>query len=130
VSGIVNHLNLRVAWHDDRWNGRVCRAPSKNAFCIDLDRIRANKDEAKEDSIQGKEFSELTDGSFPPCQADSGAFMNENTWWRTFHHPYQNIEKAKATHGKLVRTVKKVPPYSTFAVPFYWMLRKNQKEID
>lgn len=130
MSGTVNHLNLRVAWHDDRWNGRVCRAPSKNAFCIDLDRIRASKDEAKEDSIQGKEFSELTDGSFPPCQADSGAFMNKNPWWRTFHHPYQNIEKAKATHGKLVRTVKKVPPYSTFAVPFYWMLRKNQKEID
>ena len=45
----VHHLNLRVAWHDDRWNGRVCRAPSKNTFCIDLDRIRAQKDEARAD---------------------------------------------------------------------------------
>jgi hypothetical protein len=124
------HLNLRVAWHDTRWNGRVCREPSKNTFCIDLDRIRAERDETKEDLIQGKDFSELTEGQFPPCQADSGAFMNEKTWWRIFNHPYQNIERAQATHGKLIRTPVKVPPYSTFAVPFFWMLRENQEEIE
>jgi hypothetical protein len=59
--------------------GRVCRAPSKNTFCIDLDRIGAERDEAKEDVIHGKDFSELKEGEFPPCQADSGAFMNDKT---------------------------------------------------
>jgi ATP-dependent exoDNAse (exonuclease V) alpha subunit len=56
--------------------------------------------------------------------------MNEREWWRIFNHPYQSIEKAKPTHGKLVRTPTKVPPYSTFAVPFRWMLRESQKEIE
>ena len=32
------HLTARVAWHDSRWNGSVCRQPSCNAFCVALDR--------------------------------------------------------------------------------------------
>ena len=117
------------AWHDDRWNGHVCRAPSKNTFCINLDQIRLERDEAEEDAISGKNFADLKEGEFPPCQADSGAFMNEKTWWRIFNHPYQTIESTKATHGNLIRTPLKVPPYSTFAVPFRWMLRQYQEEI-
>jgi ATP-dependent exoDNAse (exonuclease V) alpha subunit len=130
AAGAFHHLNLRVAWHDNRWNGRICRAPSANAFCLDLDRIRAERDEAAEDRLQDKPFWELKEGQFPPCQADSGAFMNEREWWRTFQHPYQDIAKAQPTHGKLIRTAVKVPPYSTFAVPFRWMLRENQEDIE
>jgi hypothetical protein len=74
-----------------QWTGRW---PSKNTFCIDLDRIRVERDDTKEDAICGKDFSELKEGEFPPCQADSGAFMNEKTWWRIFKHPYQAIESA------------------------------------
>ena len=124
------HLNLRVAWHDSRWNGHVCRAPSKNSFCIDLDRIRLERKDDREDELNRRPFWELEETDIPPCKADSGAFMNAEAWWRTFNHPYQNIKKAEATHGKLVPTPIKVPPYSTFAVPFYWMLRENQKAID
>ena len=126
----LHHLNLRVAWHDTRWNGHVCRMPSKNTFCIDLDRIRAERNEAKEDALCGKAFWELEDGEFPPCQADSGAFMNDKTWWRTFKHPYQEIPRASTTHGKLTKTSIKVPPYLTFAVPFRWMLREYGEGIE
>jgi hypothetical protein len=56
--------------------------------------------------------------------------MNEKTWWRIFNHPYQKIESARATHGKLIRTPVKVPPYSTLAVPFFSLLRENQEIID
>ena len=104
--------------------------PSKNTFCIDLDRIRAERNEAKEDALCGKAFWELEDGEFPPCQADSGAFMNDKTWWRTFKHPYQEIPRASTTHGKLTKTSIKVPPYSTFAVPFRWMLREYGEGIE
>ncbi|NEV75924.1 AAA family ATPase [Rhodopseudomonas sp. BR0C11] len=130
MSNALHHLNLRVAWHDQRWNGHVCAAPSKNSYCLDLDRIRTERNDGAEDSLKGEAFWNLKDGQFPPCQADSGAFMNEKTWWRTFQHPYQDIEKAQATHGKLIRTPIKVPPYSTFAVPFRWMLRENQRGIE
>ena len=126
----AHHLNLRVAWHDNRWNGHVCSAPSKNTYCLDLDRIRAQRKDGEEDGRSAKPFWDLKDGEFPACLADSGGFMNEKTWWRTFEHPYQNIDKAKDTHGNLIRTPVRVPPYSTFAVPFRWMLRENQEEIE
>ncbi|WP_315783160.1 hypothetical protein [Bradyrhizobium sp. SZCCHNPS1003] len=35
--------------------------------------------------------------------------MNDKPWWRTFDHPFQNIKEAQKTHGKLLRTVVKVP---------------------
>lgn len=45
------HLNVRVPWHDSRWAGTVCSAPSCNSFCVDLDRIREERDDAYEDQV-------------------------------------------------------------------------------
>src|SRR5262245_44252247 len=125
----MKHLNVRVAWHDNRWDGTVCRTPSANAFCVDLDRIRELRDDAKEDASKGRAFADLKPDQLPPCKAESGAFMNSKEWFRIVEHPYQTIAKAKATHGHLKPTLVKVPRYSTFAVPFFWMLRSSQDEI-
>jgi hypothetical protein len=127
---MIHHLNVRVAWHDDRWNGRICRRPSENSFCLDLDRIREERDDAAEDALRGRRFRDLTPSQLPPCVAEGGAFMNEEPWWRVVQHPYQPIRKAEATHGHLRPTRIEVPPYSTFAVPFLWMLRESQPRID
>lgn len=124
------HLTMRVAWHGSRWNGRVCPAPSSNAFCVALDRIREEKDDVAEDALAGRAWHELTQGELPPCKAESGAFMNETEWTRRFNHPYATIKKAAATHGHLEPTDVKVPPFATFAVPFGWMLRSEQAAID
>ena len=42
------HLTVRVAWHQERWNGTVCRHASGNSYCLDLKRIR---EELKLDSL-------------------------------------------------------------------------------
>jgi hypothetical protein len=126
----MNHLNVRVAWHDDRWNGTVCRNPSGNSFCIDLDRIRSERDDSAEDSVRGISFADLRVDQLPACKADSGGFMNRAEWIREFKHPYQDIAKARGTHGDLLPTRVKIPPYSTFAVPFNWMLRSTQDSLD
>ena len=97
----MHHLNVRVAWHDSKWSGYVCRAPSKNTFCLDLDRIRAERNDAAEDKVAGIHFSELAAAALPPCQGDSGAFMSDKEWCRTFEHPYAENQKAQATHGQL-----------------------------
>jgi ATP-dependent exoDNAse (exonuclease V) alpha subunit len=123
------HLSLRVAWHDKRWNGFVCQSPSGNAFCASLDRIRQEKNPETEQRLSGRCFSTLSPAELPPCKAESGAFMNEKEWIRVFEHPYQNIPKAAATHGDLRATSIAVPPYSTFAVPFWWMQRGSQNTI-
>jgi AAA domain/UvrD-like helicase C-terminal domain len=127
---VVHHLNVRVAWHDNRWTGRVCNRPSENAFCLDLDRIRENRDDAAEDAVAGRHFQELSRVQLPPCVAESGAFMSDQEWWRIAEHPYQQLSKTAGTHGHLLPTRIEVPPYSTFAVPFLWMLRESQERID
>jgi hypothetical protein len=124
------HLNVRVAWHDNRWNGTVCTDPLRNSYCLDLERIRSGRNDVLELALRGRDFATLSAAELPPCQAESAAFMNSNTWIRTVEHPYANNKKAHATHSHLMKTEIPVPPYTTFAVPFYWMLRSNQEELE
>ena len=41
----MKRLTVRVAWHDNRWNGTVCPMASKHSYCLDLDRIRMERDD-------------------------------------------------------------------------------------
>lgn len=128
------HLTARVAWHADRWNGRVCSKPGSNPYCAALDKIREAKQrpgvEEREIKLAGKLFGEIAAADLPPCSAEGGAFMNDAEWTREFVHPYQENAKAEATHGHLRPTTVKVPPYSTFAVPFRWMLKERQEALE
>lgn len=124
------HLSVRVPWHDSRWNGTVCRQPARNSFCVCLDRIRAERDEAGESKIAGQKWHSLAPVQLPVCAKESGAFMSPEQWTRLFQHPYQDIPKARATHGHLKPTPVKVPEFATFAVPYSWLLRSGQTRID
>lgn len=123
------HLTLRVAWHENRWDGTVCQHPSHNSFCLLLDRIREDRDDQAEEAVAGKPFESLNTEQLPACIAEAGAFMNSRPWTRIFKHPYQKITKAEETHGHLKPKAVTVPPYTTFAVPFWWMLRENEKSV-
>ena len=68
----MHHLNVRVAWHDNKWDGSVCTNPSGNAFCVDLDRIRAERNDGLEDRLARKWFADLTPDQLPPCTAETG----------------------------------------------------------
>jgi hypothetical protein len=124
------HLTCRVAWHDSQWNGTVCKAPSCNSFCVALDRIREERDEAAEERSAGQSWSDLKAVDLPPCHKESAGFMSPTEWVRRFDHPYASNKKAAATHSNLRPTNVKVAPYATFAVPFNWMLRNRQDDID
>ena len=125
------HLTIRVAWHDNRWDGTICRAPSDNSFCIALDRIRESpRDDVAEDRLAGRHWADLQTDALPPCQAEAGAFMSAREWRRVVKHPYQLLPKTRETHGHLKPTVRNVPPYATYAVPFWWMLRENQEALE
>ncbi|MFC7819975.1 AAA family ATPase [Streptomyces sp. NPDC057367] len=126
----MRHLTIRVAWHDTAWDGRVCAAPSRNGYCTDLQRIRVERDDAAEDAHAGRDVSTLSAEAMPPCQAESGLFMNPQPWTRYIDHPYTNVEQAKGTHGALRTAKVLVPPFSTFATPFSWMLKERQSRID
>ncbi len=127
----MKHLDVRVPWHDNRWNGSVCSAPKDNPYCVQLERIRSERDdvyEAKSD-VAGRHFADLEPTYLPPCRAESAAFMTERPWPRLVDHPYRELTKTRETHGHLKPTRIDVPEFSTFAVPFWWMLRKNQEAV-
>jgi len=123
----MKHLSVRVAWHDNKWNGTVCCKPTLNSFCIHLPRINGEK-KPDEVNIAKMNWADLEPTNLPPCKAESGGFMNTKPYKRTFNHPY-NYDK-KLPHGKLLPTTFTIPEYSTFAVPFWWMLKKNQNAIN
>lgn len=124
------HLTQRVAWHDNGWDGTICKHPCENPFCTALDRIRAERDLQSEMRLVGRPWSELSPGELPVCCAEAGGFMNSVEWVRLLTHRYASIPTASATHGHLLPTPVAVPPYSTFAVPFWWMNRSFQAELE
>ncbi len=126
----THHLTLRVAWHDAKWAGTVCSAPTENSFCVMLDRIREEREEEAEKKIAGRDWSELPVTGLPPCKAESGIFMNPNSWVRQFVHPYVDNKNCKESHGDMKPRLLKVPSYTAIAVPFRWMLRNRQTQID
>lgn len=126
----MRHLTVRVAWHDSAWNGTICRAPSGNPYCLDLDRIRLERNDGDEDALAGRLLAELGPRQLPACKAENGTFMNPRPWSREFRHPYAGIESTRSTHGVLLPTNIEIPPYSAVAVPFAWMLRENQERIE
>jgi hypothetical protein len=122
---MIKHLSIRVAWHDNKWNGTTCCRPNSNGYCTQLPRIYEEK---KEDEVAERPWWEILPTELPPCKAEGGAFMNPKSYKRSFKHPYK--EYAKANHAHLERTEFEVPEYSVFSVPFWWMLNKNQDQIN
>lgn len=120
------HLSIRVAWHDNGWKATVCKNPSQNSCCAMLPRIYSGKNDALEDSYADMDFDDVPTGLLP-CLAESAAFMNNTEWRRTFVHPYK---ESSEKHKKLLPTELTIPPYSTFSVPFWWMLRSSQSKIE
>lgn len=123
------HLSIRIAWHDNKWNGTVCNHPAQNTYCIHLPRVLAEKNNILEEQNAGKPWSEIQDTFLPPCKAEGGAFMNTNSYKRTFNHPYNSSKNKDLPHFALKPTSINIPPFSSFAVPFWWMLKNNQKAL-
>ena len=76
----MKHLSLRLAWHNDGWNGHICKDPKSNTYCIGQrsypgDMIRQKRDIDWEMSVCGKSCAKI-DG-IPPCCNSINAFGAE-----------------------------------------------------
>jgi len=116
----MKHLSIRIAWHQNRWNGTNCANPKENTYCLALPRIYDEKQEDEQGNMKWWEEGAV----LPPCKAESGAFMCDHEYKRIFSHVYQH--RKDADHSHLEQTSISVPAFTTFAVPFRWMLLKNQ----
>ena len=79
------HITIRLAWHNNGWNGHICDEPEKNTYCVGKqsypgDYIKSARDlewESK-DHVKGKPCGELKDG-VPACGFSINAFGSEHT---------------------------------------------------
>jgi exodeoxyribonuclease V alpha subunit len=97
------HITIRLAWHNNGWNGHVCSEPEKNTFCIGRssypgDLIKGTRDLEWEmrDDVKGKACGSLESG-LPACGFSINAFGSERTKAK-INAPVWFGESAKAAY--------------------------------
>lgn len=118
------HLTMRVAWHDNKWNGAICNDPENNTYCNGFssllsERIRRRKDENLENEIKFKGQSLNEIAYLPPCFWSINLFGNEaiNTKHDNPAAPSLNIIE------------EKLPPKSMYSWPFGVSFTRTKKEV-
>jgi exodeoxyribonuclease V alpha subunit len=75
------HLTARLAWHDDGWNGHVCRQPAENTFCVGCysypgDMVAKGRDLEWEKGHAGEPID--TGNHISPCIYSANAFGSKS----------------------------------------------------
>src|SRR4051812_8666812 len=122
----LRHLSVRVPWHDAGWTGGICAAPSQNAACLALTRIREQRDDGAEDALAARSIDELDERSRPPCTFEHSTFMSARPSTLTIRHPYAAFS---SSHAHFAPTVVPVPAYSAGCAPYRWMLSESGHAI-
>jgi hypothetical protein len=117
----VEHVSLRVAWHDHGWDGTICQDPTGNASCILLKNVGPKRDDAIESTTAGQHIAELSSGYVPPCIDERATFMSPKRLAVMRSHPFSRNPALKA----LRQTRVPLPAYAAHATPYRWMLRKE-----
>lgn len=118
---MVQHISVRVPWHDHGWDGTVCQFPGENNSCLRLKNIYENRNDADEIGICGQCMEHLEEKL--PCIGEGSAFMSDKDLVRTTIHPYKKSNPG--THGHFQSTEIVYPAYSFPARPFAWLMKSN-----
>ena len=111
---MLRHLTVRMAWHDNNWDGKVCQNPEANIYCTGKhsllsERLHRRRDLDIESANAEKKLDKMGD-YIPPCFWTSNAFSSESINVR-HDHPFLQYESNYHVHEKLTG-------YSIFTWPF------------
>ena len=73
----ITHVSIRVPWHDNRWDGRVCSKPVDNQSCVVLRAIAENRNDAEEHDLRNEWITDLAEEKKPPCLKERATFLSE-----------------------------------------------------
>ena len=117
---MIQHLSVRVPWHDNDWKGTVCCRPEQNQACRVLRNIAERKNDEQEMSVASKPFNaSYAYREDPPCVGESGSFMSSSTVKITVKHPYTY----NASFKHISPTVIELNPFSFISRPYKWTLK-------
>lgn len=118
---MIQHISIRVPWHDCGWNGNICKSPDTNISCLRLKNIQENRNDIMECKMCGECMVQHEKNI--PCIDEGGAFMSKNELCKTTIHPYK--QRNSSTHGHFLDTDIIYPAYSLPARPFAWLMLDN-----
>ncbi|MFG2825183.1 AAA family ATPase [Kitasatospora sp. NPDC048365] len=121
----VQHLSVRVPWHDTGWTGTVCGDPMANSSCVMLDTIGLSRKPHAEAAQAGQPWSDLDADELPPCVMERGGFLSGRDHEYRRKHPYRYFD---ALTG-LKESVVQLPAYSVHAVPYFWLHGTNVNAV-
>ena len=122
---MIQHISIRVPWHDNGWNGNVCICPQTNSSCLRLRNIYENKDDARETEICGQCMADYVEEL--SCISEGAAFMSPIELKKKVINPYKKFQYE--THSHFLETEQTYPPYSFPVRPFAWMMKENVKYL-
>lgn len=119
---MTTHLSARLTWHQEAWNGRVCKLPLLNSACMVHDHVRESRDDSIENKYRGEPFAKMqaTASYLPPCQRDANAFGEER---------FVISHKDPLEGRRLPSASEEIVPYSCCPTPYRWMLEANFRDI-
>lgn len=121
------HLTVRMAWHDNNWNGSICADPEGNVYCVGehsllSERIKKNRNLEIEKNKPNTPIGKIP-GYIPPCFWSTNAFSKLTQ--RIVHkHPFPQLEK----DVKPIRD--QLPAYSVFTWPFRLSFNHSKKKFE
>ena len=111
------NLSIRLAWHDNKWNGQVCKDPKNNVYCrgnysLLSSRIQRRIDLDLEDKFKGVSLPELIKKTnyIPPCYWSINAFGNQS-YTALDSHPFGDL-------GGYRKKFESIPPLTYSISPF------------
>ena len=125
---MIQSLSVRVPWHDNGWNGCVCKNPRQNQACRVLKNIattRANANIQQCEDAVGSTVNPSND-FIPPCLLESGQFMAEHAMTSIRKHPYTY----DSHFGHIQDTLLTVLPFSFTVIPYKWTLKDKDGNND
>lgn len=123
---MIQHLSIRVPWHDHGWDGSICQDPRGNTACLKLNGILKGKKEDVEQAICGQCIAGHENDI--PCLSEGAAFMSSQQFVAVTRHPYMQYGYEEYQH--FLPTENVYPPYSLPARPFAWLLKKSMHDLN
>ena len=122
------HLTVRMAWHDNNWNGKVCSDPENNNYCVGAHSLLSGRIEKRKnvslessDGVRDEYIENITETNYiPPCYWSINAFSG-----RSFAVNHQHaFSWVDYEIPEIVR------PYSVFTWPFKLSFVHTQENKD
>jgi len=123
------HISVRLAWHDSGWNGRICKNPKANVYCVGPhsypgDLIALKRDLSWEEEFKGRSCLEVykKEKEIPPCCYSINAFGKEEI--------YAEAEPPEFFRDNTQTKKWKMPPSSVSTWPYEEMYKEEVKNHD